>query len=136
MLTNIAVAITLGNSLQDLDFALREGVSPNVDSEIFGQNGGKMLASGMYLTNNSDQLVKRGALQYIAKGSRSERALNLVIALECRHHNHPGLRELLPNGGDGADSIHIRQSEVHERDVRPVLPELLKSGLGCVCRPD
>src|SRR5580700_6852503 len=95
-----------------------------------------MLPSGMYLADDSDQFVERGALQHIAECSCGECALDLIIALKCRHHDHPSLRELLPNGDDGADSAHIRKPKVHESDIRPVLPELLKSRLSRVCCPD
>src|SRR5580692_4832246 len=113
MLSNIAVAVAFGNSTQDLDLALRERISPDVDSQIFGYTGRKMPASGVYLADDSDQFVERCALQHIAKCARSERALDIVIAFKCRHHDHPGLRELLPDRGDGTDSAHIRKPEIH-----------------------
>src|SRR5882762_6320005 len=59
VLTNIAVAVAFGNPSQDLDLALRERVSPDVDSQTFGHNGRKMLASGMYLADDSDQLDRK-----------------------------------------------------------------------------
>ena len=127
VLSNIAVAVAFGNAPQNLDLALRERVPPDVNSQIFGYIGRKMFAPGMYLADDSDQFVERGTLQDIAECSRRERTLNLVIALKCRHDDHPGIRKLLPNGSDGADSAHIRKSEIHERDIRLVLPKFLKS---------
>ena len=136
LFANIAVAVAFGNSPQDLDLAVGERICADVNSQIFGHIGGKMLASGMYLADDSDQFVEWGALQHIAEGSRRERALNLVVALKGRHHDHPGVRKLIPNGYDGTDSAHIRKPEVHQRNIRPVLPELLKSLLSCACCPD
>ena len=62
--------------------------------------------------------------------------LTCTLTVSSEIPSHPGLRELLPDRGDGADSAHIRKSEVHERDIRPVLPELLKSRLGRTGCPD
>ena len=52
-------------------------------------------------------------------------ALNRAIAFERRHHNNPGLRKLNLNGTQRIDSVHIRQSKVHQSDMGLKLTKLL-----------
>ena len=61
MLTNITVAVAFGNSAsKNLDLALRERVSPNVDRQIVGHNGSEMLATGVYLADDSHSIRRAG----------------------------------------------------------------------------
>src|SRR5580658_4891960 len=136
MLPNVAIAVAFGNAPQNLDLALRERVSADVHSQTFGYNCRQMFAPRVHLADDSDQFIERSALQDVAECSGCERALNLVIALKCRHDDHPSIRKLLPNGSDGANSAHIGKPEIHERDIRSVLPKFLKSRFGRACSPD
>ena len=46
-----------------------------------------------------------------------------------------GLRELRPNGDQRVEAVHLRHLQVHQRDVRPVSPELLDrvAAVGGLC---
>jgi hypothetical protein len=48
--------------------------------------------------------------------------VDLDVSFKGRQHDHAGVCELRANGNHGVDTTDVGQSQVHERDVRPMLP--------------
>jgi hypothetical protein len=134
-LANIAVAVAFGDSSKNFNFTLGKRFTAHVDRQILSEISRKMLASCVHLADDSDQLVERSALQQIAARSRREGALDFIVTLKRRDNDGSCRGKLRTNGGDGADSAHIREPEVHERDVRPKFPELFEGRLAGSRRP-
>src|SRR5271168_3381511 len=91
--------------------------------QMFRHLAWQVLATRVDLADYLDDLFEWRALQKIAANSGRERALNLNIPFEGREHDDPGVREICPNQGNGADSAHVGEPQIHQRDIRLVFFE-------------
>jgi hypothetical protein len=47
------------------------------------------------------------------------------VPVECREHDEAGFREVGSNRGHGADPGHVREFQIHQRNIRLQLPEFV-----------
>src|SRR5271170_962003 len=124
---DVAVSISSGDLLKDLYFTITQ----RLITEMFGKLGrnlrGNVFFSGMHLADGVDELLSRHALEQVCLGPGLERALDLGISFKGREHNHARIGELGTYGDHCIDPANVRQPEVHERDVGPVLTKALDS---------
>ncbi len=86
---------------------------------------GNALLSGVDFPYRVGQVSRRGALEQVTAGSRFESTLHLNVSFRGGQHRDAGVAKLTANRYEDVDAVHIRQSEVEQRHVRPVLPKLL-----------
>ena len=83
------------------------------------------LLAGVHLPHRLDQLLRRHVLQQVAARAGRERALDLDVALERRQHHDARVGELGADRDQRVDAAHVRQPQVHQRHVGPMLAEQL-----------
>src|ERR1700681_3808948 len=65
----------------------------------------------------------RHALDEISHGAGFQGLVDILVALVGCEHDETGLRSGPADGTDDVHSTLIRKPEVHQSDVRPMLPE-------------
>ena len=79
----------------------------------------------MYLPDYIDEFIGRHTFQQIGAGSGIERTLNLPIAFEGRENDDARFRIFRPDDDQRIDSTQVRESQIHQRHIRPVVAILL-----------
>src|SRR5258705_11302612 len=79
------------------------------------------LLPGMHIADGLDQFIGRKAFEEIAASTGLKSALNLDIAVERRKYDYARIWELSADFGRGVDSTQTGQTQVHQRNVRPML---------------
>jgi hypothetical protein len=69
-----------------------------------------------------DQLLGAGALEQEAGGPRAEGPEDVVVLLEGREDDDPGLGRRLEHGPGRLDPIDARHPDIHQHDVRTQPP--------------
>jgi hypothetical protein len=121
VLTYFAIVLTGRYVFQHLDLTGRDAIFPHVLHHSRGQLRLYSLLAGVHVANGLDQFVGRQALEEIAAGAGLKSALDLDIAVERRKYNYARIWKLSADFGRGVDSTQTGQTEVHERNVRPML---------------
>ena len=123
----IGVSISPGYLLQNIHFALTQGFVTHMLRKMGRDFRGDVLLSCMHPADHLDKLPAWHGLEHVAYSACLEGATDLYISFEGRKHDDAGIRELGANGDHCIDAADIGQSEVHERNVRPMLTETLYS---------
>src|SRR6185312_1211927 len=120
---NFLVAPAANEQLQYFHFALRQFGTFLAQRQALRQLRRQFFLSGMDGTNCFRQLILRRVLQQIGFCARIHRAKNILVQIEGGQHNHARFRKFFPDRDRGFHAAHPRQPQIHQHDVRRVLPE-------------
>src|SRR6266446_156658 len=70
--------------------------------------------------DDSQQFIFRHTLKDVARGSRSQRPLDVAIAVRSGQHDYASMGKLSSNCYQGVCAIGTRKAEVHQGDVGPM----------------
>ena len=77
----------------------------------------------MDVANGRDEIRSHRILQQIAGGAGAHRVKQRALVAENRDHHHFGLRAMLTRCADDLQAAGIRQPQVDQHDVGPVLKQ-------------
>src|SRR5271155_80852 len=121
----IAISISPGYLLQNIHFTLAQGFLTHMFRKMGRDFRRDVLPSCMHAADRLYKLSAGHSLEHVAYSACLERATDLYISFEGRKHDDAGICELGANGDHCIDAADIRQPEIHERNVWPMLTESL-----------
>src|SRR5271155_4989207 len=114
---DVAVPISSGDLLKDLDLSLAQRFIPKMLHELNCDLGRDVFLADMHLADHIYELFSGHAFEHVALRSRLQSAVNLGVSFKRRKHDHTGIRELCANGEQCIDAPHIRHPDIHECHV-------------------
>jgi len=114
---DVAVSISCGDLLKDLNLSLAQRFSPKMLHELSCDLVRDVFLPPMHLADHIYELFSGHAFEHVASRSSLQRALNLGVSFKRRKHDHTGIRELCANGSQSVDAPHIRHPDIHECHV-------------------
>ena len=109
--------------MKNFNFTLAQGFKTEMLGKLSQHLGGNVPLAGVHSSNHFHQLFSRHALEHVALSSSLQCSLNLCIAFESCKHDYARIWEFAANRDHGVNAADIWHPEVHECNVRPVLPE-------------
>src|SRR5260370_22649695 len=109
------------HAFQHLDLTGRYAIFPHVLRHSRGQLRLYSLLADMHVANGLDQFIGRQAFEEIAASTGLKSALDLDIAVERRKHNDARIWKLSADFDRGVDSAQTARTDIHERNVGPML---------------
>ena len=89
-----------------------------------GNLRGNTFLTGMDLTDDFEQFLRRRTFQQVTAGASLQRTLDLNITFKGSQKNNARARKFLSNRNRRIHAAHIRQSQVHERHIRTIFAKL------------
>src|SRR5271170_3181448 len=121
----IAIPVSTRDLLQNLDLAYGKGLVAVVLSQVSSDLGRNPLFASMYLADRFHEFLRWHAFEQVCAGASFESTLNLRVTCKRRENNDSSLRKLRAYGHHRIDAAHIGKAQVHQRDVRCMLPKAL-----------
>ncbi len=119
----VAISISSGYLLQNIDFALAQGFFTHMLGKMGRNFRGDVLLSCMHSADHLDELPAGHGFEHVAYGACLECATHLYISFKGGQHDDAGIRELGADGDHCIDAADVGQPEVHEGDVGLMLAE-------------
>ena len=121
---DLLIAITVSHQSSNIEFAGAEIFIAYVFRD-FGCNFRRdVFAPCMDRPDDTQHFGFGHALEQVTKGARAQRSVYIALNVGSREHDDASVFELPSNRDKRIGSIASWQEEIHQRDVRPVLPEL------------
>ncbi len=88
--------------------------------------------AGMDSANGADHIRVHHLFQQISANSRFERAIDILIAVVGGQGDDLRVGEFAANLARGLNAVLIRQAQIHQRDIGPMLPVQADCVFACI----